>query len=68
MGLCASKPPPKPNPYASRDDPEPPESNPPPQTPVRTPRRRPFPPPSPAKHLKAVLLRTHAAVKPAVQR
>ncbi|KAL0356795.1 UNVERIFIED_CONTAM: CDPK-related protein kinase [Sesamum calycinum] len=64
MGLCASKPPPKPNPYASRDDPEPPESNPPPQTPVRTPRRRPFPPPSPAKHLKAVLLRTHAAVKP----
>ncbi|KAL0384179.1 UNVERIFIED_CONTAM: CDPK-related protein kinase [Sesamum radiatum] len=63
MGLCASKPPPKPNPYASKDAPEPPVTNPPPQTPVRTPRRRPFPPPSPAKHLKAVLLRTHAAVK-----
>ncbi|KAK4437844.1 CDPK-related protein kinase [Sesamum alatum] len=67
MGLCASKPPPKPNPYARTDVPEysqPPETTPPPQTPVRTPRRRPFPPPSPAKHLKAVLLRTHGAVKP----
>ncbi|KAK6159372.1 hypothetical protein DH2020_006686 [Rehmannia glutinosa] len=46
MGICASKPPPKPNPYATRDAPEYSE---PPQT---TPRpKTPFPPPSPANLL-----------------
>ncbi|KAL1534682.1 CDPK-related protein kinase-like isoform X1 [Salvia divinorum] len=59
MGIFTSKPlpKPKPNPYARR---EPPES----MTPVETPRRKPNPPPSPAKHLMAALLRRHASVKP----
>ncbi|PIN20455.1 Ca2+/calmodulin-dependent protein kinase, EF-Hand protein superfamily [Handroanthus impetiginosus] len=63
MGTCASKQPPKPNPYAPRDAPE--YSEPPNTTPnPTTPRRRPFPPPSPAKHLKAVILRRYGGVKP----
>lgn len=60
MGVCASKPPPKPNPYATRDASEclePPH----PKTPVRT---RSFPPPSPAKHLMAALIRRHISAKP----
>lgn len=35
-----------------------------PATPTRRLFKRPFPPPSPAKHLKAVLARRHGAVKP----
>ncbi|XP_042004878.1 CDPK-related protein kinase-like isoform X2 [Salvia splendens] len=60
MGIFSSKPlpKPKPNPYARRDPPE--LSEPPPETP----RRRPNPPPSPAKHLMAALLRRHASMKP----
>ncbi|KAI3446024.1 hypothetical protein Pfo_002689 [Paulownia fortunei] len=67
MGICASKPPQKSNPYARRDVPEysePKKTTPYSQTPRGTQRRRPFPPPSPAKHLKAVFLRRHGAVKP----
>ncbi|XP_057787439.1 CDPK-related protein kinase-like isoform X2 [Salvia miltiorrhiza] len=60
MGIFASKPVPKPNPYARKEAPE--YSEPP--TPAETPRRRPNPPPSPAKHLMAVLLRRHASMKP----
>lgn len=64
MGVFTSKPHYKPNPYARRDEPElsePPQTT---KTPAETPRRRPFPPPSPAKHLKAVLLRRQVSVKP----
>ncbi|KAG6406549.1 hypothetical protein SASPL_134153 [Salvia splendens] len=66
MGIFTSKPlpKPKPNPYARR---EPPELSEPPaesMTPAETPRRRPNPPPSPAKHLMAALLRRHASMKP----
>uniref|UniRef100_A0A5B6Z4A6 non-specific serine/threonine protein kinase n=1 Tax=Davidia involucrata TaxID=16924 RepID=A0A5B6Z4A6_DAVIN len=116
MGICTSKPP-KPNPYASREEREALENPNPPQTPAAngdakaprlkddtdavkkspffpfyspspahyffskkspvpssaaasanaTPRRffkRPFPPPSPAKHIKALLARRHGTVKP----
>ncbi|KAK6136855.1 hypothetical protein DH2020_029410 [Rehmannia glutinosa] len=50
MGICASKPPPKPNPYARKDAPE--YSEPPQTTPrPKTPGRRSFPPPSPANLL-----------------
>ncbi|KAH6818953.1 CDPK-related kinase [Perilla frutescens var. frutescens] len=64
MGIFTSKQHFKPNPYAKRDAPPEHSEQPQPKTPAETPRRRPFPPPSPAKHLKAVLLRRHVSVKP----
>ncbi|EOX98201.1 CDPK-related kinase [Theobroma cacao] len=93
MGTCTSKPP-KPNPFASRENQQndypaptqPPKSPPPPLPPTtpflpiytpspahpnkpKTPStplrffRRPFPPPSPAKHIRAVLRRRKANKK-----
>ncbi|XP_073138416.1 CDPK-related protein kinase isoform X2 [Henckelia pumila] len=60
MGTCASKPPPKPNPYARKASP-PPETVSEPPTPLytskKTPLRGMFPPPSPAKHLKELFFR-----------